>query len=43
MTVCDGTDQSCPAYPSPGAWSFAVEYPLGTLPAGDLAACPDAS
>jgi uncharacterized membrane protein (UPF0127 family) len=39
MVVCEGTDASCPGYPSAGPWSFAVELPLGTLPEGALAAC----
>ena len=39
MFVCDGTDATCPTYPSPGPWSYAVEYPIGTLPPGDLSRC----
>jgi uncharacterized membrane protein (UPF0127 family) len=39
MVVCDGTDETCPLYPSPSPWTYALEYPAGTLPDGDLAAC----
>jgi uncharacterized membrane protein (UPF0127 family) len=39
MFVCEGSDSTCPTYPSPGPWSYAVEYPLGTLPPGDLSRC----
>jgi len=42
MVVCDGTDATCPTYPSPAPWSYAVEFPAGTLPPGDLSACATA-